>query len=207
MALSSGKIISHDSFVIMSSSGRLANGKLTDYGMGLEVGPHEGHTRVGHNGGTVGSVSVNATYPRDRLDVIVLENDVRGEPQAVESAVLETMYPDALAAARKPASGEDPAARKHVMHILNSVLGGTLAQSELSPQMRKILTPAVLKQSAKHFSTLGTPTAVIFKDRQVAPDGTLYLYRVEFAHGDDRNFQVELNKAGVIVGMELAPAG
>jgi hypothetical protein len=30
---------------------------------------------------------------------------------------------------------------------------------------------------------------------------------VQFEHGDDRNFQVELNKAGVVVGMQLTPAG
>ncbi len=207
MALASGKIISHDSFALMSSSGRLTNGKLTDYGMGLEVGPHEGHARVGHDGGTVGSLSVNATYPHDRLDVIVLENNVRGEPQAVESAVLERMYPDALAAARKPATGESLAVRPHIMHLLDGLLDGTLAESELSPRMRKILTPVVMKQSAKHFATLGAPTAVIFKESQIAPDGTFYLYRVEFAHGDDRNFQVELNEGGVVVGMQLAPAG
>jgi D-alanyl-D-alanine carboxypeptidase len=207
MALASGKIISPQSFAEMSASGHLANGKATNYGFGLEVAPHEGHDRVGHEGGTVGSLSVNATYPADHLDIIVLENNLGGQPQAVESAVLETMYPDALAAARKPAPGEDPAARKQIVHLLDQALHGTLAQSELSPQMQQILTPEAQKQSAAHFATLGAPTAVIFKQSQVAPDGTFYLYRVQFEHGDDRNFQIEINKAGVIVGMQLTPAG
>jgi hypothetical protein len=67
----------------------------------------------------------------------------------------------------------------------------------------------VQKQSAAHFATLGAPTAVIFKQSQAAPDGsgTFYLYRVQFEHGDDRNYQIELDKAGVIVRMQLAPAG
>jgi D-alanyl-D-alanine carboxypeptidase len=207
MALASGKIISPQSFAEMSASGHLTSGKATNYGFGLEVGPHEGHERVAHEGGTVGSLSDNATYPADHLDIVVLENNLRGQPQAVESAVLETMYPDALAAARKPAPGEDLAARKQIVRLLDQALHGTLAQSELSPEMQKLLTPEMQKQSAAHFSTLGAPTAVIFKQSQVAPDGTFYLYRVQFEHGDDRNFQVELNKAGVVVGMQLTPAG
>jgi D-alanyl-D-alanine carboxypeptidase len=206
-ALASGKIISHDSFVLMSSPGRLANGKPTDYGMGLEVGPHEGHTRIGHGGGTPGSLTMNATYPNDRLDIIVLENSLRGQPGAIESAVLETMYPDALAAARKPTPGEDLSVRPHIMHLLDGLLNGTLAQSELSPQMQKLLTPEMQKQSAARFATFGAPTAVIFKIKDDSSfDVTWYVYRIEFAHGEVRNFQVQLNnKTGLVDGMQLAP--
>jgi D-alanyl-D-alanine carboxypeptidase len=209
MALASGKIVSPESFALMSSAGHLADGKATNYGMGLAPGTHDGHKTVGHSGGTVGSLSVNSTYPDDHLDIVVLENNVGGQPQAVESAVLETMYPDALAAARKPGPGEDSAARKQIVRILDQTLHGTLAQSELSPQLQKFLTPDVQKKSAAHFATLGAPTAVIFKQRQAAPDGsgTFYLYRVRFEHGDDRNFQIELDKAGTVVTMQLAPAG
>jgi D-alanyl-D-alanine carboxypeptidase len=206
-ALASGKIISHDSFVVMSSPGRLANGKLTEYGMGLEVGSHEGHTRIGHGGGTPGSLTMNATYPNDRLDIIVLENNLRGQPGAVESAVLETMYPDALAAARKPAPGEDLSVRPHIMHFLDGLLKGTLTQSELSPQMQKLLTPEMQKQSAAHFATFGAPTAIIFKTKDDSSfDATWYVYRIEFANGQVRNFQIQLNnKTGIVDAMQLAP--
>ncbi len=207
IALATGKVISQDSFVLMSSPGRLANGKLTDYGMGLEVGSHEDHARIGHGGGTPGSLTMNATYPNDRLDIIVLENNLRGQPGAIESAVLETMYPDALAAARKPAPGEDLAVRPHIMHLLDGLLNGTLAQSELSSQMQKLLTPEMQKQSAAHFATFGAPTAIIFKIKDDSSfDVTWYVYRIEFAHGEVRNFQVQLNnKTGLVDGMQLAP--
>ena len=206
-ALASGKIISHESFVAMSSPGRLSNGKLTTYGMGLEVGPQEGHVRIGHGGGTPGSLTMNATYPNDHLVIVVLENNLRGQPGAVESAVLETMYPDALAAAREPTPGENLSVRSHIMHLLDGLLNGTLAQSDLSPQMQKQLTPEMQKQSAAHFSTFGAPTAVIFKAKDdTSFDATWYVYRVEFAHGEVRNFRVQLNnKTGIVDAMQLAP--
>lgn len=208
-ALASGKVISHDSFALMSSPGRLAYGKLTDYGMGLEVGSHEGHARIGHGGGTPGSLTMNATYPNDHLDIIVLENNLRGQPGAIESAVLETMYPDALAAARKPALGEDLSVRPHIVHLLDGLLKGTLAQSELSPQMQKLLTPEMLKQSAAYFSTFGAPTAIVFKSKDdTSFEATWYVYRIEFAQGEVRNFEVQLdNKTGVVDAMQIVPAG
>jgi D-alanyl-D-alanine carboxypeptidase len=206
-ALASGKVISADSYALMSSPGRLANGKLTDYGMGLEVGVHEDHARVAHGGGTPGSLAMNATYPNDHLDIIVLENNVRGQPGAVESAVLETIYPDALVAVRKPAPGEDLSVRPHIVHLLDGVIHGTLAPADLSPQMQKLLTPEMQKQSAARFGTFGAPTAIVFKMKDDSSfDTTWYVYRIEFAHGEVRNFEVQLNnKTGIVTGMQLAP--
>jgi CubicO group peptidase (beta-lactamase class C family) len=206
-ALANGTIVSHDDFVLMSSPGHLANGKATDYGMGLAPDTHEGHARVGHNGGTNGSLSEDATYPNDHLDIIILENDVRGAPEAVETAVLETIYPDALVAARKPAPGEDRSVRPHIVRLLDGVIHGTLAQSELSPQMQKILTPEVLKRSAAHFGPFGAPTAIVFKIKSDSGfNATWYVYRIEFAHGEVRNFEVQLDdKTGIVTGMQLAP--
>jgi D-alanyl-D-alanine carboxypeptidase len=208
IALASGKVISRDSFALMSSPGRLAGGKFTGYGMGLEVGSHDGHARIAHGGGTPGSLTMNATYPDDRLDIVVLENSLRGQPGAIESAVLETMYPDALAAARKAAPGEDLSVRPRIVQLLDRLLNGTLAQSELSPQMQKALTPNALKQSAAHFSAFGAPTAIVFKSKDdTSFEATWYVYRIEFAHGEVRNFEVQLdNKTGVVTGMQLAPA-
>ncbi|MGA7571806.1 MAG: serine hydrolase domain-containing protein [Candidatus Aquilonibacter sp.] len=208
IALANGKVISRDSFALMSSPGRLAGGKFTGYGMGLEVGSHEGHARIAHGGGTPGSLTMNATYPDDRLDIVVLENSLRGQPGAIESAVLETMYPDALAAARKAAPGEDLLVRPRIVQLLDRLLNGTLAQSELSPQMQKALTPDALKQSAAHFSAFGAPTAIVFKSKDdTSFEATWYVYRIEFAHGEVRNFEVQLdNKTGVVTGMQLAPA-
>lgn len=205
-ALANGKVVSRDDYVMMSSPGHLTNGKATDYGMGLGMGARDGHQRVGHDGGTMGSLSVNGTYPNDRLDILVLENNVRGQPQAVESAVLETMYPDALAAARKSAPGEDLSVRPHIAHLLDGVIHGTVAPGELSPQMRKVVTPDVLEQSAAHFATLGAPTAIIFKTKDATGDATWYVYRIEFASGDVRNFEVQLdNKTGLVNAMQLNP--
>jgi D-alanyl-D-alanine carboxypeptidase len=206
-ALASGKIVSPAGYALMSSPGKLANGKPTDYGMGLAIDKHDGHARIWHNGGTVGSLTENATYPDDHLDIVVLENDITAQPAAVESAVLETMYPDALVAARKPAPGEDPAVRAKVVRLLNQLLSGTVAPSELSPQMQKVLTPEQQKTAAAQFASFGKPTAVIFKQRQPASAGTYYVYRIEFANTGDRDFVVQIDKkTGLVVGMQIIPA-
>jgi D-alanyl-D-alanine carboxypeptidase len=206
-ALAGGKIVSHDDFVLMSSAAKLANGKSTGYGMGLAVDVHDGHERIWHNGGTNGSVTENATYPNDRLDIIVLANSVRGDPSAVESAALEAMYPDALAAAQKPAPGEDLAMRPRILHLIDGFLNGTIQPSDMTPEMQQAMTPATIKKSAANFATYGPPIAEIFKQKLETGDGTWYLYRVEFAHNVE-NFAIKIDKkTGSVSAAQIRPAG
>jgi D-alanyl-D-alanine carboxypeptidase len=207
-ALASGRIVSHDDYALMSAPAHLVDGKLTNYGMGLAADEHEGHQRVAHGGGTNGSVTSNSTYPDDKLNIIVLENSLRGDPNAIESAVLESIYPDALAAARLPAKGEDLGVRPRVVRLIDQLLSGTLPASELSPAMQQVLSPDRQKASAAHFETFGPPIAVIFKGSQENTNGTTtYVYRVQFAHADETFVVVIDKKTGTVDGMTIRPAG
>jgi D-alanyl-D-alanine carboxypeptidase len=206
-ALAGGEIVSRDDFVLMSSAATLANGKPTGYGMGLAVDLHDGHKRIWHNGGTNGSVTMNATYPNDHIDIIVLANSVQGNPGAVETAALEAMYPDALAAARKPAPCEDLAMRPRILHLIDGFLNGTIQSSDMTPKMQQAMTPAMLKQSAAEVAPYGPPTSEIFKQKLDVADGTWYLYRVEFAHTVE-NCAIKIDKkSGLVSAAEIRPAG
>jgi CubicO group peptidase (beta-lactamase class C family) len=179
-ALANGKIVSRADYVLMSSPATLKNGRKTSYGMGLGLGALYGHRRVWHNGGTNGSLTMDATYPDDRLDIVVFENDLGGDPEQMESAVLGAMFPAIVASARKPADGEDAAARKRALAIIDGTIHGTTPERDYSPQFRKIATPEMQKQIAQEFAPLGAPTAVIYRGKGDTADATRYTYRVEF---------------------------
>jgi hypothetical protein len=122
--------------------------------------------------------------------------------------VLESIYPDALAAARLPAKGEDLGVRPRVVRLIDQLLSGTLPASELSPAMQQVLSPDRQKASAAHFETFGPPIAVIFKGSQENTNGTTtYVYRVQFAHADETFVVVIDKKTGTVDGMTIRPAG
>jgi len=54
--------------------------------MGLSISELNGHKRVWHNGETNGSVAMNATYPNDDLAIIVFENSLGADTNAIEHA-------------------------------------------------------------------------------------------------------------------------
>jgi len=77
MALTTGKVVSAESFARMRTATILPDGKDTGYGFGLMIDDLAGHARVQHGGGIFGFNSMLAWYPDDDLHIAVISN---GEP-------------------------------------------------------------------------------------------------------------------------------
>lgn len=179
-ALTSGKIVNAADYALMSTPPTLPSGAGDSYGMGLAASSLDGHERIWHNGGSFGSFTMNAIYPDDHLNIIVFENSTSGDPNAVETAVLESLFPDAAVAARAPAPSEDLSVRPLILHFLDEAMSGSLKSSELAPSFAKVATPDAQKRIAQLFAPLGKPTAVIYKGKNETAGITIYHYRVEF---------------------------
>lgn len=73
-SLNTEKILSNASKSAMWTSGKLNNGKETDYGFGWRVGPYEGRKNIGHSGSTSGFSASLQRFPDDKITVIILCN-------------------------------------------------------------------------------------------------------------------------------------
>ncbi len=202
-ALHSGKIVTPHDYEMMITPPKLPGSAPDTYGMGLGVDPLDGHARIWHNGGSLGSFTMNSYYPNDRVNIIVFENSTSGDPGAVETAVVESMFPDAALAARTAAPGEDVSMRPRILHLLDEVLHGTLQASELDPRFAKMATPQTQKQIAAQLAPLGAPKSIIFKGKRIDERGTAYTYRVEFANGTATFIAVFDKGSGLVAGIGI----
>jgi CubicO group peptidase (beta-lactamase class C family) len=73
-SLETEKILSAESKSAMWTSGKLNNGKETEYGFAWRVGPYNGHKNIGHSGSTSGFSASLQRFPDDNVDVILLCN-------------------------------------------------------------------------------------------------------------------------------------
>lgn len=77
IALTSGKVVSPESYALMRTATASPDGKNTGYGFGLVIDEFDDHGRVQHGGGIFGFNSMLAWYPDDDLHIAVISN---GEP-------------------------------------------------------------------------------------------------------------------------------
>ena len=62
------------------------------YAMGWVAGQDEGRDIIWHNGGIVGARSMNATFPGDGLEVVVLTNMTAADPDVIAIRIARAIY-------------------------------------------------------------------------------------------------------------------
>lgn len=73
-ALPAGKIVSKESYTLMSTPFKLADGSASDYGFGLFIDTLDGHSRLQHGGDIFGFNSMLARFPKAGLTIAVISN-------------------------------------------------------------------------------------------------------------------------------------
>ena len=74
IALTSGQVVSAESFKQMCTPVTLSNGKTKDYGFGLVMKEHRGQPYIGHGGGIFGFNSMMSYFPNQQLHIAVVSN-------------------------------------------------------------------------------------------------------------------------------------
>jgi D-alanyl-D-alanine carboxypeptidase len=73
-ALAEGRVISRESYRLMTEPGALQDGRRVAYGLGLFLSTLRGRPEISHGGGIVGFTGFLAVYPADDLTVVTLTN-------------------------------------------------------------------------------------------------------------------------------------
>ncbi|MXV16637.1 serine hydrolase domain-containing protein [Hufsiella ginkgonis] len=98
----------------MSTPGKLNDGRLTEYGLGLAIANYKGHKEIGHSGAEGGFKAHMSVFPDDDLVVIVLANasDIYSRPVARQIADIYLKPKKEVAAPASPAQPSSPAQAK-----------------------------------------------------------------------------------------------
>ena len=111
-ALFTGKVVSQDSFVKMTTPFK------NDYGFGLVMRKADGHRQVWHNGGIDGFNTDMRTYPDDHLTIIVLDNIATGASGDIANKLADVSFgkPVVLASERKEVAVDGKILARYVGH-------------------------------------------------------------------------------------------
>jgi CubicO group peptidase (beta-lactamase class C family) len=129
--LAAGRLLKKESYDVMWSPVRLADGTTSPYGLGWGLDVRRGEPVMGHTGSWQGFQTAIARYPERGLTVIALANLRQSEPSRVVSAVAALLEPSlALPDVRARVADPDPARTAALRGVLED-----WARGRPSPRM------------------------------------------------------------------------
>jgi D-alanyl-D-alanine carboxypeptidase len=149
ISLLDGTILKPASLKAMGTAASLDNGISTGYALGLSVSALEnGHRRWRHTGGASGFLSINTTYPDDRMAITVLSNG-EGNAQRDIAIAIEKL----LLAQDKDAGAEASLARTR--QLLTALQKGVAERALMTDDLNGYFSSTALADFAASLAPLG----------------------------------------------------
>jgi CubicO group peptidase (beta-lactamase class C family) len=106
-ALAGGRVLSKDSYALLTTPQKLANGNTPPYALNWWVDDFHGHRRFWHSGHGAGFNAMLACFPDDHVTIAVLSNSTAIEaPEVARDLALAALNISVPAPAEKPMSDE-----------------------------------------------------------------------------------------------------
>lgn len=176
------------------------------YGFGLGIGRFYGRRIIEHEGANPGFITLNATFPADGLEIVMLANSDNFDPSLLFRRVFEVVErPSAnqIADEERPAPNENPKIRALAQEWLVRLQTGNVDRTQLTADAAKELTPARARASARKALAIGKPRAFVYEGMVYRGRRFGYSYRLTFA-GAVVSFDLLLTESGKIADLELS---
>jgi D-alanyl-D-alanine carboxypeptidase len=158
LALMDGKVLSPESYALMTTPRPLSDGRSSAYGCGQSIRDRGPVLVLQHGGAVSGFSASNALVPASRSAVVVMANAdwTSGVLAAIESAVLAKLMPVADAP-----SVAGPPAKDLALDLLAQIRRGEVNRSLLGEEYDAFLTPARLAEMSRSLVEAGEVSDVV----------------------------------------------
>ena len=179
LALVEGKVLKPESFNLMTTRRKLADGRTKDYGCGLGIYQRDGETVLMHSGAVSGYQSYNAVVPRTKSAVILLTNSEHLDPGALHRTVLNLLLKDqAEKEAPEVPKVKGPPPKEVALDFLHQMQAGAVDRDKLGEEFSLYLSDERLRAAAPRLKALGEPEKV--EVEHVAERGGMEVASIRF---------------------------
>lgn len=212
-AVNDGKLLKKASWDEAFASGKLPDGKPTNYGFGWQIAKAGDSTFFAHSGGIAGFNSYHVRFPVENVSVVVLVNGMSRATQDLAMDIAGVYVPKvaALQAAQRASKNaaaiedKDPELTKFLRGVFEGMVRGEGDSALFNAEMQKIMFPDNIKQLKGPLGSQG-PIKIFELLTAENPDGgKRRIYRATFETGLKARVTFSLDAEGKISGANVRP--
>jgi len=171
LELMDGKVLMPESYKLMTTARKLADGRFSNYGCGLSVGARNGEKLLAHNGAVSGFYATNVMMPSTRSAVIILSSlEASNAVASISRQIVLSLLPKQPAAGQTELAKKEPPSKPDVPKIagpstldtakafFHRLQTATVDRSELGEEFSWFLTDAKIQGAAARLKPYGDPT-------------------------------------------------
>jgi len=150
----------------------LKDGTNTHYALGLEVGSLDGHAYLAHSGEVSGFVAENMVFPKDKLAIVVLTNEIASR---AAGGITRDLAPLLLGVTKQSATG----AQTQALQIFRGLQKGKIDRSLFTPWCNAYFDRA-LDDFHASLAPLGKPASLKQVEESLRGGMTFRAFKVTF---------------------------
>jgi len=158
LALMEGKLLKPESFRLMTTPRKLADGRTEDYGCGLRIVHRDGEMILRHGGSISGFLASTAMIPRTKSAVILMTNCDHLNLKALNDVILTRLLKAGEVSEVPTIRG--PGAKETALALLHQFQSGKVERANLGEDFNLFLTPKRVEEAKERLKALGEPTTV-----------------------------------------------
>jgi CubicO group peptidase (beta-lactamase class C family) len=160
LALLEGKLLKEESFQLMSTPRKLADGRTRNYGCGLGIAQQEGEAILRHTGAVSGYLAFNTMLPRTRSAVVLMTNCDHLDAGSLFNELATLLLKSQAGEVAQVPKVRGPAPKEAALEFLHQMQAGEIKRDNLGEEFNHYLSARRVQEARERLQALGEPEKV-----------------------------------------------
>ena len=164
LALMENKLLKPESFKLMTTPRKLADGRTRNYGCGLGIMQRDGETIIRHSGAVSGYLAFNSMIPRTKSGLVVLTNCDHIDAGTLNTQLLTLLLKDLAGAAPAVPKVAGPSPVEAARDFVHQMQEGKMKRDNMGEEFSRYLNDKRVNEAKERLKALGEPEKVEVED-------------------------------------------
>jgi CubicO group peptidase (beta-lactamase class C family) len=160
LALMEGKVVKPESYQLMTTGRKLADGRIKNYGCGLSVSQRDGEMLIQHSGAVSGFHTFNLIIPRTKSALVLMANCDHLDTGSLNNELVALLLKSQEETPQIP-TVKGPKPKEAALEFFHQMQAGDIKRDALGEEFNIFMSKERVVEAKDRMKALGEPESVV----------------------------------------------